>query len=265
MPVDVKYSLQRISQREFGDIAYAVMDHAFEIHKELGRLLSERTYQGALRRRLGRRAEVGLPVRVWHRDFEKRYVLDLVVDQAAVFELKTTEWLTDGHRSQLMNYLMLTDTDHGKLINFRPTTVEHEFVNSLATPETRHDFARTERDWDPRPSGSRQFEQILIELLRDWGTGLSLSLYEEALVHFLGGEDRVVRNVDIVIDGATCGHEKVGLLGPANAYQFSCVGEDDYPLLETHLRRFLRHSSLSHIQWANITVGQLTLKTLSKT
>ncbi len=38
--------------------------------------------------------------------------------------------LTPRHRGQLLNYLILADAAHGKLINFRTDRVQHEFVNN---------------------------------------------------------------------------------------------------------------------------------------
>jgi len=41
MPVSVNMDLVRMSQKEFGKIAYRVMREAFAMHGELGRLLNE--------------------------------------------------------------------------------------------------------------------------------------------------------------------------------------------------------------------------------
>jgi GxxExxY protein len=254
-----------MSQGEFGDIAYEVLKHAFSIHGQIGRLFDEKIYRRALHRSLGRQAEVEFPVSVWHGDFRTCYFLDLVVDGGALFELKTVESLTDRHRSQVINYLMLTDTHHAKLINFRPSSVEHEFVNTMTTTEIRRQVSVDTEGWNRALDGSRLWEEMLMELLRDWGSGLALSLYEDALVHLLGGEEKVVRAVEIAIGGAPCGQVDLRLLNPTTAFWVSGVRESDRDMFEVHLWRFLQHSSLSHLQWANITLGKLSLRTLSKT
>ena len=263
MPIELKHPLRRISQEEFGSIAFEVTGIAFALHSKLGRLFDEKSYQRALKRRLGTRAETEFRIRVSHGSFETHYSVDLVVDDGAIFELKTVEHLTDRHYSQLLNYLMLTDTGHGKLLNFRPPSVEQEFANTSLTGDERRAFSVDDSEWDRRPEGTRRFEELVLELVSDWGTGLVLNLYEDGLTHFLGGEERVHSRVEVVVDGLSCGEEKVKMLSPGVGFWVTCLRDDDYTAFESHLCRFLEHTRLSHIQWANITVGSLMLKTLA--
>lgn len=265
MPIEPKYPLLRLSQDEFGEIAYEVMASSFAVHDRLGRLLKEHIYQNALKHQIGERAEVEFPVRVWHGDFETYYFLDLVVDRAAVFELKTVGSLTDHHRSQLLNYLMLTETAHGKLINFRPARVEHEFVNTTVDLEQRRAFSVEMDQWDPTPDGSQRFEDTVLELLKDWGTGLSLPLYEEALLHLLGGENQVVLPIEVRVDGLVCGETEIELLNPSTAYWISGVKPGEQASLEIHIRRFMKHTSLACVQWLNITLHSVIFQTLGNT
>jgi GxxExxY protein len=265
MPIEPKRPLRRLSQDEFGEVAYEVMGAAFDVHDRLGRLLKEHIYQNALKNRFGERVDVEFPVRVWHRDFETHYCLDLVVDQAAVFELKTVASLTDQHRSQLMNYLMLTETAHGKLINFQATRVEHEFVNTSLDLEQRREFSVKMDRWDRRPEGSQLLEDTVLRLLKDWGTGLALPLYQQALAHLLGGQERGNRSIEIRVDDATCGEIEIQLLNPNTALWVSGVKPADQALLETHIRRFLNHTSLVCVQWLNITLNSVRFQTVANT
>ena len=105
--VDRKIGVKGIrvmGQREFGDVAYGVMERAFAVQNELGRFFEEKVYQRELAFQLGDRARIEVPLRVAHGDFCKTYFLDLVVDCGALFELKAVERLADVHRSQLLNY-----------------------------------------------------------------------------------------------------------------------------------------------------------------
>jgi hypothetical protein len=118
----------------------------------------------------------------------------LLVDRGAIFELKTVSRLTDEHRAQLISYLLLTGGCHGKLINFRPERVEHEFVNTTLTHADRTIFEVDDSAWNASVEQAPEIRRRIEAFLRDWGTGLDLQLYVDALTHFLGGEDRVVRD-----------------------------------------------------------------------
>ncbi|MGH7135773.1 MAG: hypothetical protein ACREHD_08540, partial [Pirellulales bacterium] len=47
-------------------------------------------------------------------------------------------------------------------------------------------------------------------MLHDVGTGLGLELYEEAVIHFLGGPDVAVQTIDVVDRGRLVGKQKIG-------------------------------------------------------
>src|SRR6266516_5481559 len=71
MPISIPIPLRRLSQQEFGDIAYETMHHVFDIHHELGRFFDERIYKNELARRLpGVRLEV--PIDLSFGSFGKR-------------------------------------------------------------------------------------------------------------------------------------------------------------------------------------------------
>lgn len=91
----------------------------------LGRTLA---YKNELRIRLGSRASKEVFVRARFGGFCKPYRLDVLVDHGAIFELKAVNELTDAHRAQLLNYLLLTESRHGKLMTFRTPPIKHEFV-----------------------------------------------------------------------------------------------------------------------------------------
>lgn len=263
MPIKFNDSIRPLDQETFGAIAYEVMEKAFEVHDDLGRLLDEPAYQQEMAHVLGSRAKSEVAIDVEYADFRKTYFLDLLVDQGAIFELKAVGRLTDGHRAQLLSYIMLAGGSHGKLINFRPERVEHEFVNTTLTLADRTTFDVDDSGWDSSVGRASEIRRLVGEFLREWGTGLDLQLYVEALTHFLGGEDRVVQKIDIVSDGRCIGDQKVRLAGPDAAFKFTALhgSLDDF---ESHSLRFLRHTTLKHLLWFNVTLQTVTMKTLSR-
>jgi GxxExxY protein len=263
MPIHVDAELRRMPRPESSRVTYEVMNVVFEVHNDLGRFFDEDIYRDEIaRRRQGIRTEV--LIEVTFRDFRKPYFMDLLIDSGFIFELKTVEKLAPRHRSQLLNYLLLTELPHGKLVNLRSELVEHEFVNTTLTRRDRTTFTVREGDWQ-EPSGTGlNIKALLVEMLRDWGVGLDLHLYEEALTHFLGGEDRVLKQIEIVVNGRSAGKQKVRLTSPDAAFKITALGEDGRMRFEDHARRFLEHTRLRAIHWINLTREQVLFRTLEK-
>ncbi len=260
MPIHVDAPIRRLSQSEFGKLSFEVMREVFRIHAELGRFFEEEIYKQALAVRFpGVRLEV--KVIVSHREFEKRYSLDVLVGDGGLFEFKATAAVSPRHRAQLTNYLLLCDLAHGKLVNVRPADVEHEFVNALTPREARREFTIDDARWSDGNPRAMWLRDVLVELLRDWGTGLELALYEEALVHFLGGAEAVVQQVDVHLDGQRLGRQPFRVVAPGMAFKLTAF-EGALEPFEHHARKLLQHTSLSAILWANIAHHKLTLTTL---
>ncbi|HPM79934.1 MAG TPA: GxxExxY protein [Candidatus Anammoximicrobium sp.] len=263
MPIEVKGTIRVLDQQQFGEIAFEVMKAEFDVHDDLGRFLAEGAYQNELAQLLGSRADTGVWIRVRHGDFCKVYVTDLVVDQGALFELKAVESLQDEHRAQLLNYLLLMGLKHGKLINFRPERVEHEFVNTTLTREIRTRFEVDDSGWDRAVDRGHDIRSLVVELLREWGTGLDLQLYEEAVTFFLGGPERVIREIDIVSKGRKIGRQPVRLADSESVFKITSLHRD-LERFESHARKFLEHTALQRILWINVNLHKVTCKTISK-
>ena len=262
MPIHVGATVRRLSQSEFGELSFQVMAEVFQIHAELGRFFEEKIYKEALASRFpGVQLEV--PVHVTHKDFRKRYALDVLVADGGLFEFKAVDFLSPRHRAQVMNYLLLSGLAHGKLVNMRTPDVEHEFVNALTLPDIRRDFAVDDEQWLEPCSQAQFMRQTLTDLLRDWGTGLELPLYEEALTHFLGGEERLIQRVDVSLDSRQLGWQPFRLVAPGISFKLTAF---DGPLepFEEHAHLLLQHTSLSTILWANIGLRKVTFRTLVK-
>src|SRR6266446_9643838 len=115
MPINVQTPTRRLSQKQFTDVVYRVMGHVFKVHQEFGSYFDENIYHREIARRCNGLTKV--PIEVSHADFRKLYFVDLLVEDGAIFELKTVEVLNNRHRSQLFQYLMLADLPRGKLVN----------------------------------------------------------------------------------------------------------------------------------------------------
>lgn len=262
MPVRIGAEIRRMEQEEFATVAYEVMSHAFSIHKELGRFFREEIYQGLLASRLPH-SQVEVPITVSHRTFEKTLFIDLLVDGGAPFELKTVRSLRGAHRAQLLNYLLLTELAHGKLVNFRPESVEHEFANTMLRHNDRVRFEVAADGWVELADSRQPLMPMVIDLLRDWGTCLSVPLYAQAITHFLGGRDYVVRPVEVFSENRQVGTQNVRLAAPGIAFKVTAF-DPPTDAFENHARRFLKHARLQAIQWINISLDLVTFRTIRR-
>ena len=261
MPIRIDADLRPLGQAEFGEIAYRVMDHVFQVHRELGRLFDEDVYQIEVARRLpGSRIEV--PVVAWFDDFQKEYFLDLWVAPGAIFEFKAVEQLHPRHRAQLLNYLLLTGSSHGKLVNLRPERVEHEFVNTSLTWADRVRFEVDVSPWSELNAAKPGLREWLESCLRDWGTGLDVELYEDAVTHFFGGRERADGTTDVIVRSRRVGNQSVRLAGPGASFQVTTIDPSHLTRYEEFLQRFLDRTALDALQWINVHRSRVTFTTL---
>ena len=261
MPIDCGAELKKLSQAEFATVSYDVMAEIFALHNELGHLFDEKVYKHALANRIVD-LQTEVEIRVSFRDFCKSHFMDALASSGAVFELKAVDALHHRHRSQLLNYLLLTEMRHGKLVNLRAEQVEHEFVNATLTHADRIRFDINDAAWHPTKGFGTAEKSLVLEMLNDWGTGLERSLYEEALIHFLGGEDSVVRDVDVILDGECVSNQSTLLCAPHTAFKVTTF-ENNANLYRNHLSQFLANTSLETIQWINISRNHITFETIT--
>lgn len=259
MPINIPQPMRRLSQAEFGDISYEVMRHLFAIHNEIGRFFDEKIYKAELANRMpGVRLEQ--PVDIVFDSFRKRYFIDVIVGEGAIFEFKAVETLMDRHRAQLLNYLLLCGVSHGKLVNIRREDVEHEFVNSQWTLRNRIEFQLDFVRWH-NAVGLAMLPESLVPFLREVGAGLEIALYEEAVTHFFGGQERVEVDVGVVMEGRRVGVQRVRLLAPGIALKITAF-DGSLDKFEKHARKLLAHMDLKAIAWVNVNVNQVTFTTL---
>ena len=105
------------------EIATAILDAAFKIHRILGPGLLESVYQATLDFELQKRGlevtqQVGLPVYYEEIKLELGFRVDLIVADKVIIEIKSVEAVAPVHRKQLLTYLRLMNLRLGLLLNF---------------------------------------------------------------------------------------------------------------------------------------------------
>jgi GxxExxY protein len=260
MPIISSIPTTRLSQKEFGALAYEVMNHVFVIHDEFGRFFDEKIYKKELAARMNG-VSLEVFVDVVHGSFSKRYFADVIVHNGGLFEFKAAESIHPRHRGQTIHYLLLFDLAHGKIINVRTEEVKHEFVNCRRRLADLRDPSIIDGAWDRNTPGAESFRETLTSLVQDWGTGLDIALYEEGLEHYFSKAQPLNPTVPVFGNSGHLADQRMRLITPESAFKLTALSEPSENLL-TNARKLLRHTPLKVIHWANLTHDQITLTTI---
>jgi GxxExxY protein len=112
-----------MNKAEIEDIGSKIVDAAYCVHKELGPGLLESVYECCLIEELKKRnltvcSQMKLPVFYKGKQLEKEFIIDILVENEIIVELKAVEVLLPVHEVQLLTYMKLADKKLGYLINF---------------------------------------------------------------------------------------------------------------------------------------------------
>ncbi len=100
-----------------------ITGEAMKIHRKWHSGLLESAYEAALKYLLEQKGfkverQKFLPIYWDDVKLDQDYRLDLVVNDNIILELKAVKFVDKEHRRQLFNYMHLTHTEYGMLINF---------------------------------------------------------------------------------------------------------------------------------------------------
>ncbi|MBC7696085.1 MAG: GxxExxY protein [Burkholderiales bacterium] len=109
-----------------------ILDSCIEVHRNLGPGLLESTYEICLLKEFELRgikavAQIKLPI--LYKDFllDQNYIIDVLVADEFILELKSVEAILPIHKAQLITYLKLADKRLGFLINFNVPLMKNGF------------------------------------------------------------------------------------------------------------------------------------------
>ncbi|MCE7865126.1 MAG: GxxExxY protein [Bacteroidetes bacterium CHB5] len=120
-------------------VSKEILDASVAVHKEMGPGLLESVYQQCLVKELslrGIKTEVLVPVALQYKGYtlNKDYVIDILVEEEIILELKAVETILPVHEAQIISYLKLADKRLGFLINFNVRLMKdgfRRFVNNF--------------------------------------------------------------------------------------------------------------------------------------
>ena len=112
-----------MTEEDYNLLTGKIIGAAIEVHRQLGPGLLESVYENCLMDELRFEGltvqqQVHLPICYKGRTLDKDYVIDVLVEQEIIVELKAVEAVLPLHKSQLLSLLRLSGRHLGLLINF---------------------------------------------------------------------------------------------------------------------------------------------------
>ncbi|MBL0310673.1 MAG: GxxExxY protein [Bacteroidetes bacterium] len=117
-----------MSQKYVNDLSYQIVGCAIEVHKYLGPGLLETVYEACFinelnSKKLANNVQVRVPIKYKNKDLGSYLVIDVLVENLIIVELKAVEQMNPLYKAQLLSYLKLTGKPKGLLINFNSVTI----------------------------------------------------------------------------------------------------------------------------------------------
>jgi len=112
-----------MQQHEYNLLTHQIINCAIEVHKILGPGLMESVYDRCLFEEFKYKGlyverQKVLPVTYKGHTLDKEFIIDQLVEDEIVLELKSVEGILPIHEAQLLTYLKLSQKKLGLLINF---------------------------------------------------------------------------------------------------------------------------------------------------
>ena len=106
-----------------------IVDCAFKVHKNLGGGLLEKVYEACLCYELEKKGikykrQVSLPIIYDDKVFDEGLIIDILVDDLIICELKAVDKVNDIWQAQIISHLKISGLRLGYLINFNVALVK---------------------------------------------------------------------------------------------------------------------------------------------
>lgn len=121
-----------MTKERLNEIGGIILDACITVHRELGPGLLESAYTIALLRELQLRNVKTcwhIPVEMIYKDIAlgKIYVIDILVEEEIILEIKSVDKIEPIFKAQLITYLKLAKKNLGYLINFNVPLLKEGF------------------------------------------------------------------------------------------------------------------------------------------
>ena len=112
-----------MTKKKVTQLSYEIIGLAIKVHKELGAGLLESIYEDCLKYELEKngydvKQQLTVPIIYDNKIMETKLIVDLLVNDTIVVELKAIEEILPIHEAQLLTYMKVLKKPQGLLINF---------------------------------------------------------------------------------------------------------------------------------------------------
>ena len=118
----------------YPELSFEIVGACFDVHNELGRFAREKQYADLLENKIGER---GFKYVRELRLGDSGNVVDFLLEDKVILELKAVPTLTRGYYRQIQNYLQWTRLELGLLVNFSDTYLQPKRVLRVTAPHSQ--------------------------------------------------------------------------------------------------------------------------------
>lgn len=109
----------------YPELSYTISGICFEVHNKLGRFCREKQYSDELERKLvEKNIKYEREKRILEDNIFTGNILDFIVEDSVVIDLKAKKFITKEDYYQMQRYLKILDKKLGLIINFQDTFVK---------------------------------------------------------------------------------------------------------------------------------------------
>ena len=121
-----------MTKEKLNQLGSIILDSSISVHRELGPGLLESAYTTALAREFSLReikARMQVPIEMEYKGewLGKVYVMDMLIEEEIILEIKSVTAIEPVFKAQLITYLKLSNKNLGYLINFNVPLLKEGF------------------------------------------------------------------------------------------------------------------------------------------
>ena len=137
-----------ITKRAVTQLSYEIIGFAIKVHENLGPGLLESIYEECLKYELVKngydvKQQLTVPIVYDGVQMSTKLIVDLLVNESIVIEIKAQEETLPVHEAQLLTYMKVLKKPQGLLINFFTTNITksmkpfvNEYFNKIISSQT---------------------------------------------------------------------------------------------------------------------------------